>query len=349
MVTTVNFVSSKVIYTDHRATRQFPNGEPIWDNTRFVFNATQPPYDWLVVYHDIFAPGVLPVHCPRENTIFITHEPSAIKTYGTDFVAQFGRVLSCHEAWALPHNNRLPMQPGSMWFYGTDIFDESEKGKYEYNTLAQTPPPTKTKTLSTVCSNKAMKHTLHYQRHTFTQQLKTALPQMDMFGHGVNLIKQKADALDDYRYHLTIENDISPHYWTEKLSDAFLGYTLPLYYGCPNVEEYFPAESIIRIDINNFESALQTIKSAIEKNEYQKRLPAIIEARRRVLEEHNLYAMVARTIAKLPPTKQGNTTNPALFYSRKKQMRRQPLIALRYLTEKLLNRKRVARDRGNFF
>ena len=90
----------------------------------------------------------------------------------------------------------------------------------------------------------------------------------------LNLIEQKADALDPYRYHLAVENYIGPHYWTEKLADAFLGYTLPFYCGAPNAADYFPEESFIPIDINNFDGALETIRRAIADKEYEKTVAA---------------------------------------------------------------------------
>ncbi|MEZ6050382.1 MAG: hypothetical protein R3C02_03185 [Planctomycetaceae bacterium] len=45
--------------------------------------------------------------------------------------------------------------------------------------------------------------------------------------------------VSDYRYHVAVENHIAEHHWTEKLADAFLGATLPFYFGCPNASDYF--------------------------------------------------------------------------------------------------------------
>jgi hypothetical protein len=42
-----------------------------------------------------------------------------------------------------------------------------------------------------------------------------------------------------------LENSQSPHYWTEKLTDAYLGWAFPLYVGCPNVGDYFAKESFL--------------------------------------------------------------------------------------------------------
>lgn len=335
----VKMVSNKGIYVDYHALRLFPDGVPVYGGVRFVFDDGDEPYDWLVVYHDLPAhTSTLRPQCPRENTIFVTHEPSAVKTYGNDFCAQFGWVLSCHEGWSLAHPRCIHTHPGSTWIYGADFYDKSYRGLYNYNDIKAITDIPKTRTISTVCSDKKMKHTFHYHRYHWTQRLKRAVPELDLFGHGVNLIRQKADALDAYKYHVAIENHIAPHYWTEKLSDAFLGFTVPLYCGCPNAADYFPKNSFIPIDIRKPDTAIDTIRSAIRNNEYESRLADIKEARRRVLEEHNLYAMLARTISTLP---RANNHAECVLHSRYGLMLRKPHLAVKYAIEKLVNRWRI--------
>ncbi|MCA9026210.1 MAG: hypothetical protein KDA86_13460 [Planctomycetaceae bacterium] len=104
--------------------------------------------------------------------------------------------------------------------------------------------------------------------------------------------------MSDYRYHVAVENHIAEHHWTEKLADAFLGATLPFYFGCPNASDYFPAESFIPIDIRDFDTAVSTIKDAIDSHQYERRLPVILETRRLVLEEINLFSVLSGEIEK---------------------------------------------------
>ena len=156
----------------------------------------------------------------------------------------------------------------------------------------------KDKTISTVCSSRQGRLTMHYKRFHFTNRLKARIPELDIFGHGVKTMNDKAEALDSYQYHITVENHVFKHHMTEKLPDAFLGYTLPFYHGCPNATDYFPKESFIPIDINKLGRTVDIIRSTIANNEYNDRLPYIIEARRRVLEEYNLFAVLEREITK---------------------------------------------------
>ena len=138
--------------------------------------------------------------------------------------------------------------------------------------------------------------TLHSRRVRFTERLAARMPELEVFGHGVKAMSDEAEALDAFRYHIAVENYVYPHHLTEKLPDAFLGYTLPFYHGCPNTADYFPRDSFIPIDIEKFESALDIIQSTLANQEYQDRLPFIIEDKRRVLEEHILFGVLERTI-----------------------------------------------------
>jgi len=139
---------------------------------------------------------------------------------------------------------------------------------------------------------------LHHRRAALMRGLMQRLPEMDLFGRDTaHALDDKADCLREYRYHVAIENFIGEHHWTEKLADAFLGETLPFYAGCPNAAAYFPEQSFIPIDLRDARRAVYTIQKAIAENEYEKRAPAIREARRRVMFEYNLFAVLAREIS----------------------------------------------------
>lgn len=182
-------------------------------------------------------------------------------------------------------------QAGLVWFYG----NTDARGTFDHLTATHEPPK-KSADLSTVCSAKQMRHTLHSNRVAFTHALKAAIPEMEVFGQGVREIPDKADALDPFRYHLAIENHVAPHHWTEKLSDPFLGWCLPIYHGCPNAAGYFPEDSFIPIDILNYGAAKDRVLKAIRDDEYTRRLPAIREARRLALYEYATFPQIARLI-----------------------------------------------------
>jgi len=272
--------------------RQFPGNLPVWGRCEYRFDPDARDYDWLVIYNDF--PGEHQeedLSCPSRQTLLVTSEPSSIKSYGRAFTAQFGFVLTSQEEWALPHPGRIYSAPCLQWFYGL------RPGPcLPYDRIAASPPLDKRRTISTVCSSKRQRHTLHNRRFRFTQALKRQVPEMEIYGQGIRPMEDKAEALDAYRYHVAVENHIGLHHWTEKLSDVFLAAALPFYCGCPNAGDYFPEESFIPIDMDDVDQAHDTIRRAIHNHEYEKRLPRILEARRRVLEQHNLFAVLSREI-----------------------------------------------------
>lgn len=314
--------------------RQFPGMIPQWDQCLFDFDVDCRDYDWLVVYHDLPPEKSLfteeKLACPKERTLLITGEPSTITVFGRDYINQFGCVLTFQEPWAMKHPNVVFHHPGLMWHYGLPF----ESGKFiTWDQMAATPPPEKKKTISTVCSQRTGNVTLHSTRVDFTWRLKKELPELDIYGHGVNPMNDKAEVLNPYRFHIAVENHVFDHHLTEKLPDALLGYTLAFYHGAPNTNYYFPEESFIPIDINNYQRSRDIIQSHLTNNEYKDRLPYIIEARRRVLEEQNLFAILNTTIInqemQISPKKTGG-----VIRNRSTMRIKNPIAGIRSLAEK---------------
>ena len=276
--------------------KQFKTDNAIWGQCSFTFNPLEQNYDWLVIIDDLA--HIIPhrtedLRCPKENTILVTTEPSTIAYYGKAFAKQFHYLITNQNEIALPHSNALRSQTGNVWFYDKN-----------YDEIAQIAYPRKTKKISTVCSIKQQGHTMHKLRYEFTQKMQDEIVELERFGRGFKWIEAKSEALDEYEFHVAIENHMEEHVWTEKLADAFLGWCVPIYCGCPNVYDYFPKESVIQIDIHDMEGSIAKIKEIIAREgEYEKRFEALKEARRRVLDEYNLLAMIDKIVqnAKITP------------------------------------------------
>lgn len=317
--------------------RQFPGLTPQWGDCLFDFDVDSRDYDWLVVYQDLpnergsslFVEEKLA--CARERTMIITGEPSTITVFGKDYLNQFGSVLTFQEPWAMRgHSNVIYHHPGLIWHYGLPY----GKGSFiTWDQINATPPPEKTKLISTVCSRRTGKVTLHSTRVDFTWRLKDELPELDIYGHGVNPMDDKAEALDSYQYHIAVENHVYDHHLTEKLPDAFLGYTLPFFHGAPNTDLYFSKESFIPIDINNYSRSKEIIAHHLANNEYKDRLPYIIEARRRVLEEQNLFSILNTQITRQESLIKKETMGKVIR-NRPTMRMKNPLKGARSLAEK---------------
>jgi hypothetical protein len=97
------------------------------------------------------------------------------------------------------------------------------------------------------------------------------------FGKGRRYVESKEEALRDYRYSIAIENDVSPSYFTEKILDCYATGVVPIYFGAPDIEDFFPAGSLIRLSDLNPDSFKRALDLASD-SDYISRLPALREA-----------------------------------------------------------------------
>ena len=283
-------------------TALFPGRNPVIGNCEFIFDPDEQSYDWLAVYEDLMYPDRSGrstrkerLDCDRRNTLLITQEPETIKIYGPNFLSQYGHVLNAQPSEYVRHPNHILQVSPIRWFYGRPL----EKNDHNYisiDELRSKKFPSKKPIISTVCSDKRMTDTLK-MRYDFTSFINEQMgDSFDWFGRGIRPINDKSEAMDSYQYHVGIENHISPHYWTDKISDSFLARCLPFYYGPENISDYFEPNSYVTIDINKPESALEIMTKSLKDRLFEQRISAIDHARELVLTDYNLVNIVARII-----------------------------------------------------
>lgn len=85
------------------------------------------------------------------------------------------------------------------------------------------------------------------------------------------------EALFYSAFHVCIENQSVKHYFTEKLIDSFLTYTIPIYWGCPNIGDYFNLDGMIIID--SIEELIPKI-NALTLDSYYDKMDSILENRK---------------------------------------------------------------------
>jgi hypothetical protein len=289
--------------------RQFKGNETLWNGWRFIFNENDQSYDYLVAFDDLHAP--IKLKCPVENTIHIATEPPTVCHYNLDFLKQFSTIIT--QDVTIDHPGRIFHQPGLTWFIGWQPHKGAAAASMSFEQLEQLFDTPKTKLISVIASNKSFT-TDHAKRLDFALKLKEHFGnQIDFYGRGFVEMEDKIDALRDYRFNVVLENANINHYFSEKLSDCFISGAYPIYYGCPNLDEYFPKESFARININDFEYSVQIIKKAIEENYDQRYRKELFSARNLVMHEHNLYPMLINIISKIEQCSNEKTYAPLSY------------------------------------
>lgn len=267
--------------------RQTPNSEGIWGDYQFFINQENDDYDFWVV-HEGFS-GKETAICNKNNIILFTGEPPSVKKYNPRFLKQFAAVITCHKD--IKHKNVIINQQALPWVIG---LSQQNERFINYDSLKANKNFKKTKLLSVISSNKNFTKG-HVARLNFVERLKEHFgSEIDVFGSGINGVNDKYEAIADYKYHIVLENSQYPNYWTEKLSDCYLGYAYPFYYGCTNISEYFPAKSYTPIDINKPDEAISIIENTIKNNIYEISKEQIQQARELILDKYNLFPMIVK-------------------------------------------------------
>lgn len=81
---------------------------------------------------------------------------------------------------------------------------------------------------------------------------------------------------EHYRYSIVVENGIEPFYFTEKIMNAFAAQTIPIYLGATEIGQFFNAEGIIQIGLEDCEH-IENILKRCTVEEYERRLPAVLD------------------------------------------------------------------------
>ncbi len=188
---------------------------------------------------------------------------------------RFFRILSFYEdlCEALPNSVFFPF--GSTWVRNWRELDIE-----------------KSKTCSLIASAKRSLEG-HALRHDIADWAKTEGIAMDVMGGGYQPFKAKSDGLVPYRYSVVIENVRERHYFTEKLIDAILCKTVPIYWGCPNIGDYFDTSGMVICEsAEDIQNALRNMSD----EDYAARLPALEGLRPKAGEYGDVYGRAARAV-----------------------------------------------------
>ena len=220
----------------------------------FEWERTQPNNTENLVITDNFLTSNLP---PSKNKIAWLIEPVCVAPQHYDYVRnnlmKFDYILT-HEKTLLDLDYNTKFIPfGCCWI------PKEEQKVYD-----------KSKNISVISSNKTFTDG-HRLRHEVIQKFGD---KMDVFGRSYNPINFKIDGLKDYRFSVVIENCKRDYWFTEKLIDCFATGTIPIYWGCPSIGDFFNTDGMLIFD--NMDE-LETILNDCNEDFYNSKLDVIRE------------------------------------------------------------------------
>jgi hypothetical protein len=174
-----------------------------------------------------------------------------------------------------------------------------------YKQLLNDEKINKTKTFSTIISDKYVLPG-HIKRVNFVHYIESVNPDfIDIYGQckSLNFKNYKGElpylnkdaSIEPYKYSFAAENSSEYNYFTEKIIDCILSECLCFYWGCPNIDEYFP-NAFIRLELNDFEKDYQLIVDSINNNEWEKRLPFMRQAKQKILNQYQIFPTIEKVI-----------------------------------------------------
>ena len=130
---------------------------------------------------------------------------------------------------------------------------------------------TKTAMCSLIASGKRSQEG-HILRHDTVEWVRAEALNVEVMGLGYKPFDAKSEGLAPFRYSIVIENVREPNYFSEKLIDAILCRTVPIYWGCPNIAEFMDTSGMIIC-----ETKADVRKAILEMSEdgYAARLPGL--------------------------------------------------------------------------
>ncbi len=135
----------------------------------------------------------------------------------------------------------------------------------------------KTERISLIASRK--KTTIgHRLRHRIAAWSQQQAPDVALLGRGFRELKTKVEGHLPFMYSIVIENCREPGYFTEKLIDSFLCLSLPIYWGAPDLSQFFDPRGVI---VCHSEVEMRQAILRVDEKEYQARLPYLIANRER--------------------------------------------------------------------
>jgi len=207
----------------------------------------------------------------------ISHGINYKKKNGEKKVAWICESRAIFYNWSMPKQALKSMIQTLEESYDAVFFSDREfcanSSKFHFSFAGSNLPwikndtiPNKSKIASIIASPKTIT-TGHKLRHELAENFKQHKNIIDIFGGaaGSNRVgfsstspwPDKEPYTKPYMFQFVIENDKYETYFTEKLTDCFISKTIPIYWGSPDIGNYFNTDGMIILD-NELELGLLT-------------------------------------------------------------------------------------------
>jgi hypothetical protein len=212
-----NFTHSKSHYGVYTSTYKYPPKEIFWEYRHMN-------YDGITVFTDFYITDSLVDDVKSNLKIAWLMEPPAIHPWTYENIVKvedkFDYILTFEESLLNRSSKYI------KYIVGQSRVTDDVANIYDKN-----------KHMSLISSGKGISDGHRYRGEVVDKLHSKYL--FDLWGHAHKTFEEKTEPLKDYEFSIAITNSRINNYFTEILLDCFRLGTIPIFWGCPNIDEYF--------------------------------------------------------------------------------------------------------------
>jgi hypothetical protein len=232
---------------------------------------------------DLYIDNFNIIESQNKKILFLCEPQSISRAPSGEVLNKFDCVLTFNDDILTRHPKARLFEFGTSW-----ISDEFECDK-EFS-------------ISFVCGNKHMTFGHLFRQELWKKQDYIQHKKFFLSRHGgpsgfdSPVLGESKDELFNSQFHIAIENAKLKYYFSEKLVDCFRTKTVPIYWGCPNIGDYFNLDGMFIVESPG---EIIQVSQLLDENTYEKMLPAIEDNFKRSEKWKNLGPRLTQKIQEL--------------------------------------------------
>lgn len=232
---------------------------------RQVQDINRSKYRACVLVHGTEPPGVT---SSRIDSAFICENAD-----------KFDLIMSFDDNIVDQFDHAIPFQYGDCWI--------SKNEREEISFTDKKPKLSFIRSKNNRLPGHKLRHQINFDH--LNNQIQLFFPQ--------ERIPRKVPLFQDSMFHVCTENSQVKNYFTEKIVDCFSTYTIPIYWGCPNISDFWDPDGLITFE--NIKH-LNVILSELNVDIYREKLPAVLHNKQIAEEKYaNFYSRISSKLNEL--------------------------------------------------
>jgi hypothetical protein len=229
-------------------------------------NLKQPKEPVTFVCDSTYIPDGISIYLQVEPRAIINHNQHLLKHW-----AKYKYILTFDDTLLHLPNAKKYIQ-GITWISSDDADSvQVENKKFQ---------------ISSLTGSKASTEGHRFRQAILTRMSEFNIPSTFFRSNILPMTWNKTDKIHlfrEFQYSLVIENSRQNNYFTEKLCDCLYTKTIPIYYGAPNIAEYFDISGWIILENESVDELLEKSK-ILDNTWYHRHLDTVLKNYETVLQ-----------------------------------------------------------------